>query len=654
MRIASATIRNFRSIAEMTVELDDYTVLVGANGAGKSTVLYALQWFFDGSPLDNEDVHRRPGENLDDDLDVSVSVTFEDLTSCDRQRLGKYGRGRTATFRRTRLEDGKSKVVGNSRQGPGFITVREGKTVAEVRPAYATLRDRIPKLPDLGASPKKNECVDALTAWEDNPANAGNLVDVADEDASHLFGATGTSRLSDCTRMVFVPAALDIAGEVGVAGRRTALGELIGALTATAEKNATGQWREKHADALAELQSSVRENVEYATTLHEQRINRRLATLVPGARVTFASEVPDPVPAPTPTIRTHVQVDGSTNDVSRQGHGVQRAVMMAMMEALVPDEEVARHDHCMQDGETPEEAEARLAAMVDGIPSLVICIEEPEIYQHPVRARSFARVLSRLAGKPNVQVVIVTHSPYFARPEQFASLRRICLEDGHTRQRRTTCASIADDTGTKEQDVRAVVERVLPSTFSEAFFSECVVLVEGDTDRAVLEMLADRMDRPFDSTGVSVMQVGGKTSFRVTSAILAALGVTTHVVVDGDADGYKRKPAEKQANAFTSAKAQTERILGWLPGADAAGAAFAATTVSTKDFTLWRDDIESELETWTSFVDALHRAGGELRKKRMADYKHAAEDADLEDLPPTLRHCLDQILTLADHSTALT
>jgi predicted ATP-dependent endonuclease of OLD family len=46
MKIKSVRIRNFRSIKEQTIEFDDYTCLVGANGSGKSNVLHALNVFF--------------------------------------------------------------------------------------------------------------------------------------------------------------------------------------------------------------------------------------------------------------------------------------------------------------------------------------------------------------------------------------------------------------------------------------------------------------------------------------------------------------------------------------------------------------------------------------------------------------------------------
>ena len=44
MKITSATIKNFKAIEETTVPLSDFTVIVGTNGSGKSSILQALHW----------------------------------------------------------------------------------------------------------------------------------------------------------------------------------------------------------------------------------------------------------------------------------------------------------------------------------------------------------------------------------------------------------------------------------------------------------------------------------------------------------------------------------------------------------------------------------------------------------------------------------
>ena len=75
MRVARVRIRNFRCLEELDLDVDDITVLVGANGTGKSSVLHALGWFFEGGLLNLDDVTGRQEE-----LVTSVSVTFRDFS----------------------------------------------------------------------------------------------------------------------------------------------------------------------------------------------------------------------------------------------------------------------------------------------------------------------------------------------------------------------------------------------------------------------------------------------------------------------------------------------------------------------------------------------------------------------------------------------
>ncbi len=86
MRLKSVRIKNFRGINSEGVSfaLPDLTSLVGRNDAGKSTILDALDIFFNGneacSPLSYEDVNllaheKNPGECIN----IEIACTFSDL-----------------------------------------------------------------------------------------------------------------------------------------------------------------------------------------------------------------------------------------------------------------------------------------------------------------------------------------------------------------------------------------------------------------------------------------------------------------------------------------------------------------------------------------------------------------------------------------------
>jgi energy-coupling factor transporter ATP-binding protein EcfA2 len=643
MRIMTAKIRGYRCLDDLTLDFADYTAFIGPNGSGKSAVLYALNWFFNGGEVDDHDLHVSSGSPTT--TEVSVEVTFGDLNIEDRRILGKYGRGSVAVLRRSWfLETGKEKMIGNAMQGPGFAEVRATSSVVAMRSAYTSLKSTCTSLRDVPMMASKDQIVAELDHWEDDPSNREQLVEVDDDDATHMFGIAGEYTLAKRMRMVLVPAAADIADQVGSAGGSSALAYLVGNLMKEAVATAKSAWETEFADRIRELEVRIEASVASATSLQAARVNERLQSLVPNTIIEFSAEAPTWNLRGDPTLNTNVVIDGVRNDVSRQGHGIQRAIMIAMLQALVPDETLTVNQHTLAEGETEDDAAERLRVQLQALPALVVAIEEPEIYQHPVRARSFARVLSALSGRPDTQVFIATHSPYFVLPEQFSSLRCFRLASGRSSIAFTSVPKVAALAGCAEIRVTTVVERELPRTFSEGFFAETVVFVEGDTDRVVLEAIAERLGTPFDSAGVAILAMGSKENLEIPYRILAALNVATYVVADCDKLGAARKhPNDASASAQVDAshKNSTELLLGWLPsaatvtGTGSLPFAYGDPTLVTSHYTLWNDDIETELAQWPSFMASLKSNGGALRSKNVANYRLASMSADVADLPET-------------------
>ncbi|WP_181110571.1 ATP-dependent endonuclease [Rathayibacter sp. AY1B8] len=648
MQISKVQIKNYRSLKDVSIDFDDYIALVGANGSGKSSVLYALDWFFNGGGISASDVCGYiDGQTSPEECFVEVSVTFTGLTDADRKRLKEYGRGESATFRRTWRAGEKEKIVGNAMQGPGFAEVRGMTKVTELRPAYAKLRESLDELADLGSSPTKVQITEELARWESDPGNSNQLEAVADDDANHMFGINGANVMRECVRLVLVPAATNISSDVGSAGKGSTLNELIGALMAEAGARAQAEWFVENEVAIEELKQKITSSVEGSTRTQAERVNERLNALIPNAKIDLTPRVPDWTPKSEAVVSTDVTIDGVTNDIGRQGHGVQRAVMISMFQALVPDDALTRKNHEPLEGEDEAATAERLLKELANLPVLVVCIEEPEIYQHPIRARAFARTLTELSKQANVQVIVATHSPYFVRPDYFESLRRFTMSAGISAVASTSAVAIATATGIASSKISKVVEKRVPTEFSEGFFADAVALVEGETDRAVLEAICARLGLDLDARGLSVLEVSSKEAIRIPREILTALGIPVFVVADGDFEGAARKhstDAVKEAGAHASHKKSTEDIVAWLPSATArAGATphvFGAQTTVSDKYIFWHDDLEGELAAWPSFVTELTANGGDVvsrSKKDLYAYRNAVLDADLADLPQLLK-----------------
>jgi putative ATP-dependent endonuclease of the OLD family len=89
MKLAQVHVRNFRCLEDVAIDLIDLTVLLGPNSAGKSSLLHALAFFFEGVELDAADVFGGG------DKTVSVECVFEDINKHDREALGPYAAGKS-------------------------------------------------------------------------------------------------------------------------------------------------------------------------------------------------------------------------------------------------------------------------------------------------------------------------------------------------------------------------------------------------------------------------------------------------------------------------------------------------------------------------------------------------------------------------------
>lgn len=77
MKISSVKLQNFRSYKdEVEIKFNDFTALIGKNDAGKSTVLEALDIFFNDAKIDKDDINV---ENRNDNAKITISVCFTDL-----------------------------------------------------------------------------------------------------------------------------------------------------------------------------------------------------------------------------------------------------------------------------------------------------------------------------------------------------------------------------------------------------------------------------------------------------------------------------------------------------------------------------------------------------------------------------------------------
>ncbi len=149
--------------------------------------------------------------------------------------------------------------------------------------------------------------------------------------------------------------------------------------------------------------------------------------------------------------------------------------------------------------------------------SLIIGLDEPEIHLHPYMQRSLIKYLNTVINNNNAefktlikelfdidefigQIIVVTHSPNILLND-YRQVVRLYSEMGKTK---LVCGS--------EIILNQQLQKHLYMNFpyiKEAFFSRCLIFVEGDSEYSSFPFFGKTIGIDFDDLGISVIQARG-------------------------------------------------------------------------------------------------------------------------------------------------
>jgi putative ATP-dependent endonuclease of the OLD family len=545
MRIQSVRIKNFRALKDVAIAFDSVTTFIGPNGAGKSTILRALDWYFNGRQGSLSDSDCCLGAS---DEAIEVSVTFGDLTDKDREALGKYAPPGAPTFTawKRRGTDGSEVLSANAMSFPPFNDVRARSTGAEKKAAY---NDIIRASPGIGLPAWTNieAAGQSMAAWEAN--NPDQLAQAPEDLQTNFFGFNSGGKMSGLFDYVLVTADLR-ASEESIDGRASIIGRI---LERTIDRTAADEDIAKIVEESRLKQQKVyQEKFKDKLDTMTAQLNTVVSSYSPGRTVAVTPSELD-IKSPRTTFDVAIVDSGTATPVDRQGHGFQRTLLISALQLLA------------QSG----------AASTEG--TICLAIEEPELFQHPIQAQTFAKVLRSLAEEANkrIQVTYATHSPFFLEARHFDQVRRLTRTVGASPQVTVHAATI-DGVKQKLNDVldAATVDRQLDGSVTNrlavALFAHRVLIVEGTTDAAIFHGIGDRTAiGSIEASGLSIVDAGGKTSIPLAHAILASLGIPVYAMFDGDG-GFearavaKRKPPEKVAEERLTHVTANRRLLKYF------------------------------------------------------------------------------------------
>lgn len=610
MKIQSVRIKNFRALKDVAIPFDSVTTFIGPNGAGKSTVLRALDWFFNGKPGSLTERDCSFGATNED---IEVQVTFNGLTEKDREALGKYAPEGVSTFtawKRRLSADGSDVLSANAKGFPEFNAIKAAGSATAKKEQYAELRRNRPDL-DLPAANTGPAVEQAMTTWE--ASHTEQLVDAPESLQTNFFGFNSGGKMSGLFDYVLVTADLR-ASEESVDGKSSIIGRILERSVdrSAADEEIAKIVEESRAKQQHVYEEKFKEQLDAITT----QLNGVVKAYAPG-RVVTVSPAEVELKAPRTTFNVAV-LDGSTaTAVDRQGHGFQRTLLISALQLL---------------------AESG-SASAEGV--ICLAIEEPELFQHPIQAQAFAKVLRSLAedaGK-RIQVAYATHSPYFLESRHFDQVRRLTRSSDETPVVSVHYATVAEVKAKLQGTVDAdVVDRRLDHNVADqlsiALFASRAFLVEGPTESAVFYGIGDRASPgSLETAGISIVSLSGKTSIPLAHAILTCIGVPVYALFDADC-GFE---ARAKANGKAQGKIDEERashvaanrmVLKYFgrPEED-----FPSAVVA-EEVAIFEDHLEAFLSAqwaeWGAACKAVEAAAGISLAKNQLAYRKATLQAD--------------------------
>lgn len=572
MRLHKFQIHNFKGIQDSSFEWDDIAILIGENNAGKSTVLQALECFLSGNQVRDPTLFH--DHQTDADHCLELTGHFDQLSPEEKmaqaisRRLYNEGWVIKKKFWQEK-EDGDQ--LAWKEQYYSFSCEEVFATWPELDNSWANFppeyRDLIEKIPEPGARPNnltrqalrelvrqvKPELVtQSQPQWIPNPGGGGNWKSNANSILPQLIFVRAVHEASDET----------VSKEVSTYGKIMRLiverklmqrPEVIGLKEQFEKVLKLFRPEPDH----PELQAAEIRAV-------EDTINRKLNE-ISGGQVKIRTTEPDiqPMLLPSTTLVIRDRHDGVETDVVDQGHGLQRALILTLLQVLAE----------MESGDEPNSTHRHILA-----------VEEPELYMHPQMERKMRDALQRLASQGDLQTICTTHSPVFLDvANHHKSIIRVVKNPNGLVTFFQVTQDLFDGPDAESEKDRLRLIACFHPTVNEVFFSRRVVLLEERTAVSAFERAAELTGiftrHPDLRRDVTLVDCNGKGNIPMFQKVLAHFRIPYTVIHDEDRGNHSEEAlnlrignllptADGQNLRFMISPTNLEQMLGYAIGKD--------------------------------------------------------------------------------------
>lgn len=186
----------------------------------------------------------------------------------------------------------------------------------------------------------------------------------------------------------------------------------------------------------------------------------------------------------------------------------------------------------------------------------IVIIDEPELHLHPKWVNILRGFFMEYAFSRKNQLMIVTHSGTFINSSTYRFLTRV-YKDEHG------SSKIHQITSENQQEDKELLHFINATNNEKIFFSDFVMMVEGDTDEIVFKKILEIIKKERNYTqNVEVMQIRGKTNQEKYRVFLSTLQIKSCFI--GDLDNicqFAQGNEDLKALLMTNAKRVVKHVI---------------------------------------------------------------------------------------------
>jgi putative ATP-dependent endonuclease of the OLD family len=177
----------------------------------------------------------------------------------------------------------------------------------------------------------------------------------------------------------------------------------------------------------------------------------------------------------------------------------------------------------------------------------ILGVEEPETNLHPHMQKILAHSMLEEGIDGGVQTLITTHSPSILDEIEHHKVVLCRRADDVSREFVTTAKQLPENFFVKHALDPQKNSKFYRFRNSEFFFADHVVVLEGSSDLAVFESLAEQTNTDLIRSGVSTLTLDGVKSIKYPICLFHELDMPFSILIDKDALFNYRNPKKKDS-----------------------------------------------------------------------------------------------------------